>query len=118
MIGMALGRSAITPIVDALAICSALSIILCLVILLRRRRIDLTPASFSVPGGLIMIWTAMLGALAMVGVAVFKPFLESNGELPTEWILLSAWGLLGGVVWFATRRLRENGQHRARELEG
>jgi amino acid transporter len=106
MIGIALGRSAIVPIVDTLAICYALSIILCLVVLVRRRRLDSRRPVFVVPGGMATILVAMLGASAMVGIALIQPFL-ATGRIPIEWILLIAWAVVGSVVWRATRHRRE-----------
>lgn len=105
MIGVALGRSAILPIVDTLAICYALSIILCLVVLLRRRRIDSTRPSFTVPGGVVTIVVAIIGASAMVGIGLVQPLL-ARGRIPIEWILLLSWGAVGAVAWRLTRNQR------------
>jgi basic amino acid/polyamine antiporter, APA family len=99
MIGVVAGRSAILPIVNMVAMCLALSMILCLAVLIRRRQRDDDVPAFTVPGGKIVIAAAMIGAMAMVAIALVKPLLNANGGVPIEWILLGVWGLLGLLVW-------------------
>jgi amino acid transporter len=105
MVGIALGRSAILPIVDTLAICAALSFILCLLVLLRRRRADPNPPTFTVPGGMVTIVVAMIGVTFMVSSALIQPVL-ARGGVPVEWLMLIAWGGVGALIWVATRSLR------------
>lgn len=105
MIGIALGRGAILPIVDTLAICYALSIILCLAVLIHRRKVDSERPAFTVPGGMVTIVVAMVGASTMVGVGLVQPFLERGG-VPVEWVLLVSWAFVGSVVWHLTRSRR------------
>jgi basic amino acid/polyamine antiporter, APA family len=104
--GFALGRGAILPIVDMVAICLALSIILCLCVLLRRRRIDAETPSFQVPGGMPVIVLALIGAGAMVGIALIQPLIHNTGTVPIEWILLGVWAAMGLVVSAFTKRVR------------
>jgi APA family basic amino acid/polyamine antiporter len=108
--GVAAGRSAILPIVDMVSLCLALSIILSLIILLRRRQRD-APSSYTVPGGTPVIVIALLGAITMVGIAILQPFVNSNGTIPPEWLMLGGWAALGILVWctgrtFEARRAR------------
>ncbi len=105
LLGVAVGRSAILPIVDMVSLCLALSIILCLIILLRRRRHG-TPASYIVPGGTPLIVIALLGASAMVGIAILQPFLSGAGRIPPEWLMLGIWAALGMLVWYVGRALQ------------
>jgi basic amino acid/polyamine antiporter, APA family len=103
-LGLAMGRGAILPIVNMVAICLALSMIFCIVVLLRRRSVAATDApSFVVPGGTPMIIAALVGAAAMVGVAVGQPLVEGRQQLPIEWLLLVAWAALGVAVWWVRR---------------
>lgn len=104
--GLALGRGAILPIVDMVAICLALSIILCIAALLRRRRMDANTPSFTVPGGTPVIVAALVGAAAMIGVALIQPLIHNTGAVPVEWILLGTWAALGLVVSAFTKRVR------------
>jgi basic amino acid/polyamine antiporter, APA family len=106
LIGLALGRSAILPIVNMVSICLALSIILCLLVLLRRRHTGHELPPFTVPGGTRMILLALACATLMVGVALVEPLIEGGGKIPPEWILLGLWGAAGIAVWFMTRHLR------------
>ena len=105
LLGVAVGRSAILPIVDMVSLCQALSIILCLIILLRRRRHGAAP-EYTVPGGTPLILIALLGAGAMVGIAVLQPWLNGKGSIPPEWLLLGGWAALGILVWYARRAYR------------
>ncbi len=102
--GAALGRSAILPIVDMVSTCVALSIMLCLVVLLRSRNLAAQSVPFKVPGGKPVILGAFTGASAMVGMALAEPWLNSHGSIPTEWLLLGAWGLVGTFASSGTRR--------------
>lgn len=105
-VGVLLGRGAILPIVNMVSICLAFSMILCLVVLLRRRARAGQQSGFVVPGGVPTIIAALIGAITMVGVAVFRPLLTNGGRLPTEWVLLAAWTALGLFVMALTPRLR------------
>jgi APA family basic amino acid/polyamine antiporter len=105
VLGVALGRSAILPIVDMVSLCLALSIILSLIILLRRRQLAPVPPAYTVPGGTPVIVIALLGALAMVGIALVQPFLQTHGRIPPEWLMLICWAALGLLVWYARRWL-------------
>jgi APA family basic amino acid/polyamine antiporter len=105
-VGLALGRGAILPIVDMVAICLALSIILCIAVLLRQRYINPVPASFEVPGGTPVIVIALIGAVTMVGVALGQPLIHATGNVPIEWILLGVWIFVGLVVSIFTARVR------------
>lgn len=106
--GMLAGRGAILPIVNMVSTCMALSFILCLAVLLRIRHRQPQAGALRVPGGRVTVVTALLGALAMVGIAVGRPLYEQGGGLPPEWIMLLAWGGLGlcvrGVVRWVGRR--------------
>jgi amino acid transporter len=104
--GVALGRGAIVPIVNMVSICLALSIILCLLVLLRRRRDGSAAPSFTVPGGQFVIICALAGAIAMVGIAVLEPLLSGAGKIPLEWTLLAAWAVIGSAIWMSTKGLR------------
>ena len=113
MLGVALGRAAVVPIVNMVSLCLALSMLLCLLVLARRRAKDGRSPEFAVPGGWVTIVLAAVGALTMVGIAVVQPILLRKG-LPPEWFLLFAWAALGLVVLAAAPRLR----HRSRGNAG
>jgi APA family basic amino acid/polyamine antiporter len=106
IIGVLLGRGAITPIVNMVSICLALSIIFCLTALLKLRRSGIPSPSFSVPGGTPVIVLALIGGIVMIGLAVIQPVLRGGRGVPLEWILLISWAALGLVVWTVTQRFR------------
>jgi amino acid transporter len=102
-----LGRGAVLPIVNMVSICLALTFVVSLIALLRLRQQDATaaasPIAFKVPGGRIVIWAAMVGALAMAAVALIEPAIRARG-IPIEWMLLAAWGLIGVAFWKSRRK--------------
>jgi APA family basic amino acid/polyamine antiporter len=97
--GAALGRAAILPIVNMVSTCVALSMVLCLIALLRSRTRTEAAVSFTVPGGVPVIACAVVGATAMIGMALAEPWINQRGSVPPEWILLAAWGGVGLLVW-------------------
>lgn len=104
VIGIALGRAAILPIVNMVSTCLGLSMILCIAVLIKRRRSEKKRPMFVAPGGAVTIWLALAGASAMVGVAILQPlFDKQNVGIPLEWKLLGFWAALGIVIWFARR---------------
>jgi amino acid transporter len=115
LIGVALGRGAILPIVDMASVSLALSVILCLAVLIRRRRQSCERPTFVVPGGLPTILAALIGAVAMVSVVLARPLLSSGGKLPTEWVLLALWACLGLVACASSPRLRRLARVSARQ---
>lgn len=108
IVGLALGRAAILPIVDMVSICLALSLVFCLVVLIRRRSQDSGKPSYTVPGGTTTIVLALLGTIAMIGIALVQPLIQNRGHVPVEWILLCAWGLLGLITWILSSRSRRD----------
>jgi amino acid transporter len=110
-VGVVLGRGAILPIVDMVAICLALSIILCLAVLLRRRHIDPATPSFVVPGGTTTVVLALIGAATMIGVALIQPLLRNTGKIPVEWVMLGAWAAAG--LFVSQLHVRKNRRHDA-----
>jgi basic amino acid/polyamine antiporter, APA family len=99
LMGIALGRGAILPIVNMVSTCIALSFILCLLVLLRSRWLNPQSPSFAVPGGSPVIVVSLTSAIAMVGVALLEPWVHGDGSTPVEWILLVVWGGAGLLVW-------------------
>ena len=99
LIGPLIGRSALLPIIAMVSICLAFSIVLCLIVLLRRRRSDPTEPGYTVPGGIFTIVFALAAILLMIAVSIVKPLIDAHGAIPPEWWLLGAWTLLGITAW-------------------
>lgn len=99
--GPIFGRSALLPLVDMVSVCLALSILLCLIVLIKQRRtISLPPSTYRVPGGIVTVWLALLLALLMIGTAIISPVLAHPGHIPVEWPLIAAWALIGGLYFW------------------
>jgi len=99
VLAVAIGRGAILPIVNMVSTCMALSFVLCLIVLIKCRRLDGPRPSFTVPGGTPVIACAATGACLMVGTALAEPWIRSEGAIPPEWFLLVAWGAAALVAW-------------------
>lgn len=107
--GLFLGKGAIGAIADMCAMVLTLTYVLCCVTVLRLRQRG-NASSFRVPGGTVTIVLGTIGAAIMAAVAFIGPFFRNPGTIPLEWILLAAWGLIGGLIWKAvvSRSLRSN----------
>ncbi|MGH9643683.1 MAG: APC family permease [Terriglobales bacterium] len=106
VLGMAMGRGAITPLVNMLSICAGFGIVLSLCVLLKRRRTEPVKPGFAVPGGVPVILVALVGSVLMVGIALLAPLISGGGKIPLEWKLLVAWGVVGIALWSGVRKLR------------
>lgn len=104
VLGVALGRAAVLPIINMVSTCLGLSVLLCLFVLIRSRRSARRDISFVVPGGTVTITIAIVGALLMIGIAILKPLSDQGGGVPLEWKLLGGWAALGLIVWAAKGR--------------
>ncbi len=103
--GMCAGRRALLPIVNMAAICLALSILLCLLALVRLRAKDRQEAPRSVAP--LVVVCALVAAAAMIGAAIVSPLIETRGAIPIEWLLLLIWAAVGlALSRFMSRRSR------------
>jgi basic amino acid/polyamine antiporter, APA family len=107
IVGISAGRSALLPIVNMSSICLAMSIIVCLIALVRLRRTRPKSSSFSV--STIVIGCALFAGVAMIGAATIAPILRSHGAIPIEWKLIAVWGAIGLVA--AQMAVRESQVH-------
>lgn len=103
VLGVLLGRGAIVPIVNMCAIVSACSFVLCLIVLLRERR-GAPAVGFTVPGGTAFIALTLIATAAMAVYAFYEPLANSAGKIPTEWLMMVLWALLGFVFWITHGR--------------
>jgi APA family basic amino acid/polyamine antiporter len=106
LLGVAAGRGAILALVSMISVCLALSIILCLFALIRRRRLDGEALGGSSRVSRVTIGAALSGAFLMVGAAVVEPFWRGDGRIPREWYWLAGWALIGIITWISTRSMR------------
>jgi len=116
LLGTFLGRGAIIPIVNVsgASIAFAYLLIAVGVIKVRRSRPG-TMAPYRVPGGVATAAAAGLGALMMLGLVLWQPFLDAGHDFPMEWLLLGVWLLLGIGLWFLGMQTRSQiSEERAR----
>ncbi len=90
-----LGRGAIVPIVNMATTCTALILVLSLVVLLTLRRRQPESPGFAVPGGTTTVLVSLAGALLMAGFALSQPLFLNPNRIPLEWMLMAAWAALG-----------------------
>lgn len=104
IVGTCLGRGAILPIVNALGV--AIPVVFAMVCLgvcrLRRR---------GGPGmaggrGLAMPLAGAVLSILLSAMALYQAGLSSDGAVPTEWLILLGWILLGALFWGAARSYR------------
>lgn len=104
--GLLLGRAAILPLVSMASICLAFTFVLgCIALLRLRRRGDAGTGGFTLPGGRVAIYIGLAAATGMALVAFFEPFVRSGGRIPLEWMLMSAWAVLGLVFHLLKARV-------------
>jgi basic amino acid/polyamine antiporter, APA family len=102
--GIMLGKGAIASIINMAAISVAIIFVVVLAGLLKLRRQSPRPAPCPTPGGTKTIVVGLVGSASMAAYAILDPWLNQRKGIPTEWILLSAWGAIGLVLWAITRR--------------
>jgi hypothetical protein len=49
---------------------------------------------------------AAAASLAILGVALLAPWLADARRVPSEWLTLGGWTVLGAAVWLASARSR------------
>jgi basic amino acid/polyamine antiporter, APA family len=104
LLGVALGRGGVLPIINMATIALAGSYVLSCWATLRLRRVrpDLV-RPFQVRGGKTMLRLAIGLSLMMALVSLIEPKIRGGG-IPLEWILLLAWAIAGTVLWRAARK--------------
>jgi APA family basic amino acid/polyamine antiporter len=107
VVGIILGRGAIVPLINMASICVTFSLVTtCLGLLKLRAKGGRDTTDFTVPGGSVLIVVATVASALMSLFALFEPLYRSGGAIPLEWILLSAWGLLGVSFYSMHQRAR------------
>lgn len=103
-----LGKGAILPIINASACCLALvSVVVCLGLLRLHARPGKTSATVpAIPGGIMTLVAATLGAAFTAYIAFREAWRYSTAAIPVEWVIFGVWSALGFVFWILTRRAR------------
>ena len=49
---------------------------------------------------------AVAGALFMLFLSLYQPYVDAKGSFPLEWTFLLGWGVLGAIFWVVAKRIR------------
>jgi basic amino acid/polyamine antiporter, APA family len=116
-----MGKGMIMPIVNTGGSCLAVvALVVCAGLWRLHRSGELRSTGIVVPGGLITIIAATLGALFVLSVGLREGWNAAEGGVPVEWALLAGWSALGGLFWHLTsgERLRVSDLQRRLQLLG
>ncbi|MFV1988567.1 MAG: APC family permease [Gemmatimonadota bacterium] len=106
-LGALFGRNAILVIVSASA--STAALVFALVVIgvakLRSTRRD-HERPYRVPGGMAFLYLAIVLSLGLLATAVYEQYHSAGGRMPTEWIVILAWALLGALFYKAASPMR------------
>ena len=106
-VGVFLGRGAIGPIVNMSAICfSIVYLLVCLAVILLRRRRPNHVRPYLVPGGNLTAALGVVGSLFVLVLTLRDPYVNARGGFPLEWTLLLIGIGLGLLFWIVSRRVR------------
>jgi amino acid transporter len=75
------------------------------VIRLRRTRTQIE-RPYRVPGKKAIPIVAALASLAMAFLALYEPYMRTEGHFPIEWSFFMVWSVLGLVFWKGAARFR------------
>ncbi len=106
-VGVFLGRGAIGPIVNMSVICfSIVYLLVCLAVILLRRRRPNHVRPYLVPGGNLTAALGVVGSLFVLVLTLRDPYVNARGGFPLEWTLLLIGIGLGLLFWIVSRRVR------------
>lgn len=98
--GVFMGRAAFLPIVNTASISVAFGFSLtCLAAARLRRSNPYMERPFKMPGGETTAWLGFVTTALMIAYILFEPLVSRPGQIPAEWVMLSAWGMLGLIAW-------------------
>jgi amino acid transporter len=106
-LGIFLGRSAIVTIINVSGACFGISFLLiCFGVVKLKRSKPFQHRPFRVPGGLPTAVFGVVSSCFILFLALYQPYIRSEGSLPVEWAILLGWGLIGVLFWMLARKIR------------
>jgi basic amino acid/polyamine antiporter, APA family len=98
--GIMLGRGALVPIVNMASGCLAGTFVLILLAVIKLRRVGSHDSAGAVmPGGVLTLTIAFVGASLMAIFAIIGPLFSSTNAIPLEWTLLVGWACVGALIY-------------------
>lgn len=120
--GLFLGKGALVPVVNVTSTLFALMYaIVSFGVMAQRRASGGRSLGYRVPGGRVLVWTAALFSLYLIGLSLVQQWFDAGRKLPPEWLLILAVGVLGVLLWRSSARTRASlspARRRAIILEG
>ncbi|HVW71314.1 MAG TPA: APC family permease, partial [Steroidobacteraceae bacterium] len=105
--GLFLGKGALVPVVNVTSTLFALMYaIVSFGVLAQRRASGGRSAGYRVPGGRVLVWTAALFSLYLIGLSLLQQWFDAGNKLPPEWLLILGVGVLGWLLWVGSARSR------------
>ena len=116
-VGVLLGKQAIAPVVNVASTCFAIvGAVVCALVLVLRFRDPARPRPFRTPGGVLLVWVALLSSIGLIMVSLASPTV-GFGAAPLEWLILAVWVLGGALLWARLRHSQpELSEHQRRAL--
>ena len=106
-LGSLMGKQTIGIVANSSALVfSFLFAAIVLAVILLRRSAPEHDRPYRVPGGASTLWITLILSMAVLTLAIATPLYQSGGELPTEWLLLLVWLVLGAVFYLVSRSTR------------
>jgi len=104
-----LGRDALIPIVNIGATCFAFAFVVsCWGVIKLRREKPLANRPYRVPGGSATAGIGLVIASLVLVYTLYEPFASSQYRVPLEWLILTAWGVLGALFWYSSANMRNS----------
>ncbi len=106
-LGILLGRSAIVTIINVTGACFGFSFFLiCLGVVKLRRSKPHQHRPYKVPGGIPTAALGVVFSFFILVLAIYQPYVRSEGAFPMEWAVILGWAVIGAVFWISAGRIR------------
>jgi amino acid transporter len=106
-LGVLFGRGGILPVVAIGSTCLAFGYLVTTLGVARlRHRSPQLPRPYRLPGGVLTAVAAAAATGYLLVMSLYQPLVDADGAYPIEWFVLTAWSILGILLWSAGRNLR------------
>lgn len=106
LVGLFLGKGLLLPVVNVTStLFAVMYAIVCFGVLQHRRAVPCIGA-YRVPGGIGVVWAALLLSLNLIGLSLLQQYKDAGNRLPPEWWLMLGCAVLGWISWLSTSASR------------